>query len=576
MAKRGYVDPEINHPHKGAPLIIGRDPGYEEASQGKPFVGKAGRLVMGGFDAMTGEHLQGSISHAGLTREDCNITYRVLKSSWNGDFFRHSWEDIKEGERELEKLIKELEPSFILATGAHAAYDLVPSWPTLTDRRPGAMSGGRSIKAAKEAMDRRGFMWMPEESGLPCPIMPTLDPMIAVYSPVPERVLLDIDFQRMGAHMRGELPRQYFPDFHIIRTEADMAPIWDSELVSYDIEIKWGGEAFLCIAFYTLEGYAGLAYADGLRACEPWLRSDRVKLAHNSQFDRYFLEAKMGIPVGGRHEDTICGHWSCYPELAGKAETGREDQKKKVKSQMTRKGLNFLASFHLNYPWWKTYTSSPDLMGRLCVNDVVATLDIHRVIDKDIEHFGVRRQYERQLAKLPALIAVQRRGFLVDESLRKERVRALKGRQVALADSATHIALTYLQDHKITHDAKGKEYWWYHSAQCECCNGAKICKKCNKLKDMKKPTLILWCLRAGMALEEAKLLKVAEIKDLLHGCSTCEGTGKVDKWDFNIMSPTQLPSLLWDHLDVPKGCAKKGEPSADEETIKKVLEWSKT
>ena len=215
-------------------------------------------------------------------------------------------------------------------------------------------------------------------------------------------------------------------------------------------------------------------------------------------------------------------------------------------------------------------------MGRLCVNDVVATLDIHRVIDKDIEHFGVRRQYERQLAKLPALIAVQRRGFLVDESLRKERVRALKGRQVALADSATHIALTYLQDHKITHDAKGKEYWWYHSAQCECCNGAKICKKCNKLKDMKKPTLILWCLRAGMALEEAKLLKVAEIKDLLHGCSTCEGTGKVDKWDFNIMSPTQLPSLLWDHLDVPKGCAKKGEPSADEETIKKVLEWSKT
>lgn len=570
MARR-FVDPEINQPSKGAPLIIGRDPGYEEISQGRPMVGNGGRLVFGGFDNHTGEHIQGAIAHAGLTREDCNIAYRVARQPWNGDFFRHSWEDIKDGQRQLEKLIGELQPSFIVTCGAHASYDLVPGWPTLTDRRPGAMSGGRTIKGAKEAMDRRGFMWLPED-GAPYPIMPTLHPLSAYYKPMPERVLLDIDFQRMGAFMRGDLPRQFFPTFTRIRTEADMAGVWDSELVSYDIEITWGGEKFLCIALYTMEGEAYLAYDDALRAVEPWLRSDRPKLAHNSQFDRHFLWSKVGIHVGGRHEDTICGHWACYPEMAGKEDTGGVAGTKSGKgNQMTRKGLNFLASFHLNYPWWKTYTSSPELMGRLCVNDVVATMDAHVIINKDIDDFGVRWQYEQQLAKLPALIAVQKRGMLIDEEMRAGRVEALTTRQTTLYEAAASAGLAYLQAHEVTHDEKGKELWWYHSGQCQCCNGAAICKKCNRLKDLKKPTLVLWGMRQGLTRDDLKAMKVAEIKAMLHGCETCDGTGKVDKWDFNPMSSTQLPALL-DHIGVPKSLKK----DASEETIKKVLSWSKT
>jgi len=559
---RRHIDPEINQPRKGAPLIIGRDPGYEEISSGKPFTGDGGRLVFGGYDRVTGERLQGAVAQAGLMREDCNITYRVLRQAWNGDFFRHSWDDINDGLRQLEKLISDLQPSFIVCCGAEAAYDLVPRWPTLTDRRPGEMSGGRSVKGAKEDMDRRGFMWLPDD-GAPFPIMPTLDPLAAFYNPMPKRLLIDIDFRRMGSYLRGTFPRQHFPSFTRVTCEADMSPVWDSELVAYDIEITWGGEKFLCIALYTMEGHAFLAYGDGLGAVEPWLRSDRPKLAHNGQFDRYFLDAKMGIPVGGRHEDTIVGHWACYPEMAGKSDTGGGNQ-------ITRKGLNFLASFHLNYPWWKTYTSSPDLMGRLCVNDVVATMDCHRIINKDIDDFGVRWQYERQLQKIPALIAVQKRGMLIDEEMRRGRLRDLTERQSTLETASKEAGLSFLMEERHTHDDMGKEYGWYHLAQCQCCNGGAICKSCNNLKDLKKPSLILWGMRQGHSRDDLKGMKVADIKALLHPCKECGGSGKVDTWDFNPMSPVQLTTIM-KLLDVPKPYLK----DASEETIKKLFNWSK-
>jgi len=576
MTKR-ILKPEINQPKRSAPLIIGRDPGYEDIHANKPFYGNGGRLIFGGYDNITGEFIQGSIARAGLTRQDCNIAYLVPTSAWNGEFYRHSWDDINEGTEALHQLITDLQPSFIVALGAHVAYSLMPQWATLTDRHPGEFSGGKSIKSAKESMDRRGFIWYPDETGLPCPLMPTLHPMEAYYNPVPHRILVDIDFARMGAVMRGELPRNFFPNFTRIRTEADMDLVWDSELVAYDIEITWGGTKFLCIALYTAEGQAFLAYEDALRAVEPWLRSDRPKLAHNGQFDRYFLEAKMGIPVGGRHEDTIIGHWACYPELAGKEDTGiGSDKKKKTRNEMTRKGLNFLASFHLNYPWWKTYTSSPELMGRLCVNDVVATMEAFRVIDADVDEFGVREQYERQLKKVPALLSVQKRGFLVDEKTRLDRVAKLEARQTTLQTSSSEAAEAFLKDnnHKVDPET-GKEYPWYHSGRCSCCNGASLCKACNKLKDMKKPTLILWGMREGMDLSELKQMKVADIKAMLHSCKTCEGTGKVDKWDFNPMSSTQLPLLLWKLIAIPKGLHGRGGPDASEETIKKVYQWTK-
>jgi hypothetical protein len=575
--------PEINHPAPGAPLWVGATPEPQDYYASRPLHAQSGTVICGGYDNLTRENQQGAVAHAGWQREDLNYTYLVPYPAWNGNFFKLSWDDINAGVESLRALITDLQPSIIIAAGPEPAHALIPQWATMTDRHPGDYSGGRSLKSAKESMDRRGFIWRPEQTGLPCPIIPTLSAEECHFNAVPNRVLMNIDFARAGAYLRGELPHRPFPTPIRIRTHADLDPLWEADLVAYDIEIKWGGDAFLCIGFYTSDGHAFLAYEDALGACVDWLRSDRPKLAHNSQFDRYFLEAKMGIPVGGRHEDTICSHWALYPELAGKEDTGREDQKKKSGHQMTRKGLNFLASFHLNVDWWKTYTSDPAQMGQLCINDVAATMWCHEIMDPELDALGVRRQYEDQLRKLPALIAMQKRGFRVDEEMRQRRLTTLDERARALEAKAKEAAEAYLQAHAITHRSDGTELWWYHDARCECCFGgatkAAHCDVCAGVRgtgangSIKKGDLVTALWRAGRDPEELKALKKGELTDLLPPCRVCNGKGKLPTWDFNPMSSTQMPALLWDYLDVPK-YTYKGSPSADEETLKTVAEWA--
>lgn len=585
MSKRGYVDPEINHPEGGVPLFVGRDPGAQEVREGRPFVGQSGSLLFGGYDNLAGRPTTGVIEASGLSRDQVNITNRVLKRPWNNDFYRHSWDDINDGLRELRELIEQLQPSIIVTFGAQAAYDLVPNWSTLTDRKAGENSGGASIKSAKAILDRRGFFWYPETTGLPCPLLTTLHPAACIYQPMPNRVMLDIDMQRLGSHLDGTLVREPWPDFTRITCSGDMERIWNADLVSYDIEVKWGA-AFLCIAFYTSDGHAFLAYEDGLGACVEWLRSDRPKMAHNSQFDRYYLDAKLDIPVGGRHEDTIVAHWSLYPELAGKEDTGREDQRKKSKNQATRKGLNFLASMHLDRPWWKTYTSDAGMMGRLCVNDVIATMDCWKIMEPDIDEMQVRYQYERQLAKLPALIQIQKRGMRIDEALRQLRVDEIGSRQEELYDASQEAAEDFLKAHSITHNDDGDEYWWYHDARCECCFGGSAkrehCDVCAGIKgtgsggSILKGDLVMWAWRnTDIPKKELDGMKKEELTDLIPPCKVCGGEGKIPTWDFNPMSHVQLPEILWTYLGVPKYCAPGG-PSASEEIIKNVLEWSES
>jgi hypothetical protein len=568
VASPKHISPRIR---KGAPLIVGSHPDYYTLNKNKHFAGDAGQLIVGGYDKVTGEFIPGAAEMLGYFPDECSMTYRV-PSGWGGPFERLPENLIKRGADELKEVIAAAEPSVIIALGPQAAYDLVPEWATLTDRKPGDYSGGRHIKGAKEAMDRRGFIWYDD---VPCPVIPTLHPASAVYSLI-DRMLINIDFKRAGDVLRDKLPRQTFPRATRIRTARDMRAVWEADLVAYDIEITWGGKKFLCIGLYTDKGEAYLAYGDALKAVEPWLRSDHRKLAHNGQFDRYFLEAKMGIPVGGRHEDTIVGHWACYPEIAGKAETGGDRSGRKSGGhKTTRKGLNFLASFHLNYPWWKTYTSSPEKMGELCVNDVVATMDCWKIISEDMDHFNVREQYIRQMKKIPRLIAVQKRGFKVDSELHAERISELEARGGELYNQSRAAALEYLVAEHHTHYEDGKEYPWYHAAQCPCCNGGSICKTCNNLRDLKKPSLVLWCMRQGMSRDEATSMTTAQIKDKLHTCATCEGNKKIDSWDFNPLSSTQMPLVLWGLLGIPKGLHGKDGPDASEETMKKVFEWSK-
>lgn len=520
------VPPEINRPEPGAILIVGRDPGTKESAAGRPFVGPSGELLF----QLLGKH--------GIFREDCNITNRVLRQPRNDNFSLHSPEDVESGLADLTSLIDRLQPSVIIALGAHAAYDLVEGWSDLT----GETSGGRTIYQATGILERRGFFWYYKDR---YPVIPTVHPASCLYQPIPNRLLLEIDIMRVRDFLVGDLPRQNWPAVKRVYVASDIAPLWDSPLVAYDIEVKWGGKEFLCIAMYADGGPAYLAYNDALLAVRPWLESDRPKLCHNGQFDRYFLAAKLGIEVGGRHEDTIVAHWACMPELAGKKDTGG--------GGATMKSLRFLASYHLNVPWWKSYSDDPWAMGNLCCYDVAACTWIWDKLRSQMAAFGVWPQYERQMRKIPALIAVQRRGFLVDEGLRKQRIAALEERR----DSNIAAIKSQVESYLAANNLTDKKYLWSRSSRCPCCNGGKLlmsaCYRCLGLPDKKRSTL------------KARGLTPSD----LGPCRVCEGRGRLGSFDFNPMSNQQLR----DFLSV-SGVPKYLNRDAQEDTIKRVLDWA--
>lgn len=571
------VPPEINVPEPGAPLLVGRDPGRDEVEEGRPFVGSSGRLLFGGWDPVVDRYTPGIVQQAmGFRREDLNITNRVLQKPWNNEFYRHSWDVINQDRKHLMELIEELQPSLIIALGNEACYDLVPDWSTIAAKPDKPYPGGKSIKSAKSITERRGFFW--HGDSLPCPVLSTLHPASCLYNPVPHRILLEGDLRRAGAWLRGDLPRLERPPITRVRTKADLAPLWEADITAFDIEVKWGGNAFLCIAFYTSNGDLLLAYEDALGACEDWLRSDCRKLAHNKQFDNYYLKYKMGIEVGGVVEDTIICHWAMYPELAGQEETGRENA---TSGGMTRKSLNFLASWHLNVPYWKEYTSNVDKMGQLCAMDVFVTMHCWNIMSEEMYELDVVDQYERSRDMVPALVDMQGRGLRVDQDLLSERLSALKKRQETKEAEATEAAESFLKAHHITHKEDGDEYWWYHDARCECCFGGSVarqhCTSCAGIEGsgangaILKSDLVEWAEMAGHSVEG---LSKGDLHDLLPPCSACSGKGTIPDWSFNPMSSLQLQTLLFDHLSVPKKCYHGDEPDATEETIKMVLEWA--
>lgn len=493
--------------------------------------------------------MQGAITQAGLARDDVNITNRVLVKPWNNEFSKHRWDNIKEGKEQLFSLIDQLQPSIIVAMGNEAAFDLVPG------------RFGSNIYKASGILEKRGFFWNTDR--LPCPVLTTLHPASCLYQPLPHQILFQGDMNRLGRWVRGEFPQEDFPYSTRISGPGDMAPIWDSELVSFDIEIDGGG--FLCVAFCDDDLNTYLCY--DLSLAREWLESDRRKLAHNKQFDTYWLSRFADVTVGGTVEDTMILHWACWPELAGRAESGAEG---KPTSRYTRKSLNFLASWHINVPWWKDYTHDRALMGELCSRDVFVTRRLWDEMYADGDQLGVLGQYERSRDMVPMLNKMTRRGLLVNEGLRQQRMTKLRTRQSLLEEESRKAAIEYIEENEINEFRQSK--------QCKCCGGGDRkraeCWSCAGFDSApNKGELVDLARSQG---HDAKGLLKRDLERLcLAPCSVCGGDGSAQWYEFKPMSQTQMPSLLWEHLRIPRGIyAPADKPNAQEDTLKAAYRWA--
>jgi hypothetical protein len=360
--------------------------------------------------------------------------------------------------------------------------------------------------------------------------------------------------------LRGELPFEEFPR-PISYREDDLDDLYASEITAFDIEIHGEGAEFLCIAFCTSEGKTYLSYEID-SYLKDWLASRKVKLAHNAAFDTHYLRHHLGVEVNGVVEDTMILHWAMYPELAGRKEMAGEA----AVGGMTRKSLSFLASWYLNVPFWKEYTKNRDLMGVLCSNDAYATMRCWREMLK-VADADILGQYLLHRDMLPALTTMQARGLKIDEPLRRERMRSLKARFGDIIKEAEDAGLEIIRGNDL------REFWV--ERKCSCCRGGSkklaACWGCAGFGSNPSKSEL-----ADLARDQGEDVQGLLRRDLerlcLSTCSVCDGSGEGGWFEFNPMSAQQVVKLL-EFLKVPQ-YAWGGKHAADEETLKRVMEWA--
>jgi uracil-DNA glycosylase family 4 len=525
------VPPEINVPEPGkAILIVGRDPGEQEVALGRPFVGAAGK------------ELDHALAEAGLERQDVNIANVVPVRPPNNDFSQHSPEAIAKGQALLFHLIQQLRPPLIIALGNEASYTLIPNWPTR----------GRGIYGAKDIQDRRGFVWQTEH-GL---VLATLHPAGVLRQPVPSRYLLQSDFRKAKRLLR-EAPEP-LPEARPL-TVKEAERLQQHQLVAWDIETQWGGKAISMMGFCgdDEQPYVAADPSSIHKAALPLLRASVPKCGHNGwHFDIPAVMLHYGFQPAHYDHDTQVLWWAIDPELAGGIETETG-----ASSQLTRKGLAFLASLFLNTFWWKEYSDDTEQMITLNARDVWATRKLFNILLKEALKLGVINQYHLALQVAPFLLEAHLYGVPIDRKLLEERVQALHERSEQSRQRSVEAAVAYLQTLPRSSFLRQK--------RCTCCGGGTVvsashCWRCGGLpqKPTKKSDYL-----------DLPGRTIAEKRLALPPCQTCHGTGKQQEILFNPFSPQQLYRLLCQHLGAPVS-RWKGKVKMDEEAIRRIYRWS--
>ncbi|WP_250317197.1 type-4 uracil-DNA glycosylase [Methanoculleus bourgensis] len=148
-------------------MLIGEAPGKQEDLSGKPFVGRAGRL------------LEDLLAGIGLSRDEVFIA-NIVKHRPPGNRDPRD-EEIRACTPYLEEQIRIIEPEVIVTLGRHSSRYILSFLPVEFDR----------------ITDIRGTVYSCSLFGHPVRLIPTLHPAAALYNPA-YREALEEDFQVVG------------------------------------------------------------------------------------------------------------------------------------------------------------------------------------------------------------------------------------------------------------------------------------------------------------------------------------------------------------------------------------------
>ncbi|MCI0349100.1 MAG: hypothetical protein L0Z53_06705 [Acidobacteriales bacterium] len=330
-------------------VVVGRDFGWQEQRDGKPFVGASGKL------------LNEVLEDARMPRSTVLVTNVVNERPAGDDWEQHEQVTINAGHKELRTLLGRYPRKAILTLGAQAflavARDEPPGKHDSTNEKILSKFGG-------SITELRGYS-VESEFGT---VVPSVHPAFVVRQWLPWRACLTYDAQKVA-----RLAKQSTRPTRTSRVvhsplEARMlasTKLAEAERLAVDIETDAQGRV-ACVAFAPSagEGYALDVHAHRA-AVKEVLALPCPKVFMNGMFDTTML-MREGMPTHNWTDDVMVMWHACEPLIAGKAEGGP-----------TQKSLRFLASILTDEPHWKNYDfQSYEDKLILCATDARITFEV--------------------------------------------------------------------------------------------------------------------------------------------------------------------------------------------------------
>lgn len=417
-------------------ILVGEQPGRNEARLGQPFIGPSGKV------------LNDCLQKARITRAECYIT-NVVKTLDKplSHFIRYKRSSPEESQDFVEylKLLKsELTPTngIIIAIGNVALHALTGRW-GITKWR-GSMLQSTLI---------------PGRIVIPCIHPATVIPPKMQYL---NKLLIQFDLNRARQLSEGTLMMREYdiiirPSFDdsMVFLHSCLAAGLDDQTIDYDIEINYNMEV-TCISFaienraisipfisekgdyFTIEqeGQIWLTIAKILE--EPKIR----KRGQNIIFDTHFLLRRYGIK-GRNFDDTMIAQGTLMPDYP--------------------KGLDFICSIWTAHPYYKAegkkYFSGGN-WPRLWQYNATDSLICAEAFPKQLQELknqGNLVTYERQRRLIEPLAYMMERGIKVDTQGMADQAKAMKEEAAEVQEELNTLAKQELNAHS---PKQLKEYFY--------------------------------------------------------------------------------------------------------------------
>lgn len=399
-------------------MLVGESPTSMDVRQGSP------------FSDYSGEILTKMLARVGISSNSCFITNVTHVPPEGKDF---KWFYTPEGKLsylkgvlQLKADIERTKPNIIVAFGDNALL-------ALTNKRGLSKLRGSIYPCSLVS----GYKVMGTYS--PAFLMASYD-----YKSVAEMDLAKAKAESEFPEIRYTPRTFYLPDHKIVRrigltweTEVNYFNVsniidayLDADWLSVDIECvqdepgKW---ILDCVGFsHNASSALVLSARDSasLYYIKLLCKVPIPKVMQNGTFDSIVL-AQNNIHISNFVYDTMIAQHVIYPECASASDEMSALSGKKRQSAIG-KGLGFLCSIYTNEPYYKDdgktwhETGDKDIFYRYNALDAATTYEIMERQKEDIETLGIQRTLALEMSLVQPLLAMTRRGILIDTKARNE------------------------------------------------------------------------------------------------------------------------------------------------------------